>query len=315
MKIFAQSPTRLGIIGGGTDVAPYSTTHGGACISMAINLRQRFTLYTKDNIHDIAGNKLGYNCSQDFVYAFREEYGINSMHHSKFETDYDDILESGIGSSAAAAVAMVGAISKSQGLILTRAEIAEKAWEVETKHLKLYGGKQDQYTSAFGGLNLFEFTDKVSVQPFDRKYADQIVSSFVLLHTGIRRKSSIIQENFKELSLHRKLCLDRIKDLVIPMVKAIGESDIISLGRILDESWKLKKQSNNGTTNTELDGIYKRAKKLGAIGAKACGAGGGGFMFFIVPQEKQANFIEKMGLEWFDFSADYNGLEVKTLMQ
>lgn len=300
-------------MGGGTDVEPYVSLKGGACISMAVNLRQRFTLYTGDDIWTISGNKIGYNCSLDFVYAFRESFGINSMHHSRFETEYDDVLESGLGSSAAAGVAMVGAMARNAGLNLTRQEIAERAWQIETKDLGLFGGKQDQYTSAYGGLNLLEFTNEVRVHNLERKYADNITPYIVLLHTNTSRKSAKIQEGLKTLTKEQIKTLDNLKDLVPPTISAIGEGDIKALGALLDLSWDIKKQSNKGVSNSTLDNIYAKAKKLGALGGKACGAGGGGFMFFMVPPEKRENFVNKMGLEWFDVSPDYNGVEVRVL--
>src|SRR3990167_3106522 len=144
MKITAQSPCRLGIVGGGTDVSPFCNQFGGATISLAINIRQKFTLYTDDNMWG-KDNEVPINCKLKFVYAFRERFGVNSMHHNKFKSESDGGINAGIGSSAAIAVAIVGALAKSQNRIMTLPEIAELAWSIEVNDLKMFGGKQDQY--------------------------------------------------------------------------------------------------------------------------------------------------------------------------
>ena len=308
MKIYAQSPCRLSLCGGGSDTAPYSTLYGGATISLAINIRQKFTLLTDDDQWK-GQNLVPYGCKEEFVYAFRERFGVNSMHHNRFISESDGGIRGGIGSSAAIAVAIVGALAKEQNKTMTRSEIAELAWEIETKDLKMFGGKQDQYAAAFGGLNLFEFTDKVSVQPFDRKYAEGILPSIVLFHTNIERTNNKIQEGFKKLDSKQIKALHEIKSLVIPTVEAIGNGDIQQLGEILDTAWNLKKKSNKGISNPAIDEIYTKAKKLGAIGGKCTGAGGGGFMFFVTKDRDK--LIKELGIEWWDFGLDSTGLDVR----
>ena len=253
-----------------------------------------------------------YGCSLDFVYAFRKRFDVDGMHHNRFESKSDGGIRAGIGSSASIAVAIVGALAKSQGKTMTRSEIAELAWEIETKDLKMFGGKQDQYSAVYGGLNLFEFTDKVSIQPFDRKYADKLIPHLVLMHTNLERTNPKIQEGFKKLDSKQIKVLKEIKSLVAPAIEAIGDSDIQALGEILDTSWNYKKQSNKGVSNEQISNIYQTAKSHGAIGGKVCGAGGGGFMFFVV-KDKEKFISEMRDLEYWDISPDFNGLEVKIL--
>ena len=289
--------------------------YGGATVSLAINIRQTFTLYEGKDMWQLHGkNKVPYGCNLDFVYAFRKRFDVNSMHHNKFISDSDGGINGGIGSSAAIAVAIVGALAKSQNKTMSRSEIAELAWEIENKDLGMYSGKQDQYSAAYGGLNLFEFTDKVTVQPFDRKYAEGILPSLVLVHTNLERKDPKIQEGFKKLDSKQIAALKQIKSLVAPAIKAIGEGDIQILGEILDTAWNYKKQSNKGVSNERISNIYQTAKYQGAIGGKCVGAGGGGFMVFIV-KDKEKFVSEMKDLEHYDISPDNNGLEVKVLTQ
>jgi len=314
--ITAISPTRISFVGGGTDTSPFCDVYGGATVSLAINIRQQFTLFTGNDMWQHHGEHIvPHGCSLDFVYAFRKRFGVDGMHHNKFKSESDGGIRGGIGSSAAISVAIVGALAKSQGKIMSRSEIAELAWEIEVNDLGLFGGKQDQYSASFGGLNLFEFTAQgVSVQPFDKKYADAIMPHLILMHTNLERKNPKLQEGFKKLDSKQIRALKQIKSLVAPTIKAIGDSDIQTLGEILDTSWNYKKQSNKGISNEQISNIYQTAKKHGAIGRKVCGAGGGGMMMFIV-KDKEKFISEMKDLEYWDISPDNNGVEVKILTQ
>ena len=313
MIIHAKSPVRVSLFGGGSDFPEYYNMRGGGVVSMAINMYQEFTLYTGNHTHNISGNKIPQDCSLDFVYAFQKAFDLQD---SRFESDSDDILNSGLGSSAAAACAMVGAMSVAVGHPLTRPQTAERAWEVVNDQLKMFSGKQDEYASAMGGFNVFEFSiGQVNCHPLDRKYAEALMPSLVLMHTNTIRKSPTIQEGYKELTDAQIRTLDEIKELTLKAVPLIGEGDYQGLGKLLHKSWELKKQSNTVTTD-RIDKIYLHALAQGAWGGKICGAGGGGCMIFIVDPKIRDKFIDSMvkfGLEWIDFMPDMNGLQVKIL--
>ena len=151
--ITAISPTRISFVGGGTDTSPFCDVYGGATVSLAINIRQHFTLYTYDDMW-LVKNQVPLNCKPEFIYAFRDRFGVSSMHHNRFVSESDGGINSGIGSSAAIAVTIIGALAKSQNKTMSRSEIAELAWDIEVNDLGMFGGKQDQYSAAYGGLNL-----------------------------------------------------------------------------------------------------------------------------------------------------------------
>ena len=312
MKILSVAPTRIGLFGGGTDLPEYASRFGGLVINMAINLRSHFTLFTGDDIYDPeAQNSVPYLGKREFVYAFREEFGINDMHLSKFNSSFDGILEAGLGSSASSAVAIIGAINKAQNLKLSLDQIARIAWDIEVNKLKLFGGQQDQYAAAFGGVNVMEFKDrKVNITPLAKGFIKPLFPYLILFYTGQNRKSAVIQEGFKKLTKDQVWALDRIKDLAFKAIDPIAKGDYIKVGALLDEAWEWKKLSNKGVTNPEIDAIYSKAKELGAYGFKCCGAGGGGFAICIINPKERQEFIKKLGLEWYDFSIDFNGLEV-----
>lgn len=315
MKIYSSAPTRIGILGGGTDIPTYSDKFGGLCLNMAINIRQHFELTDangKDNVYPKGANPKFY---EEFYkqFAWTPETCVST---------FDGILESGLGSSASAAVALVGALSRYNKMNLTREQIAEKAWGIEVNKIGLYGGRQDQYASVFGGCNLFEFgarnitkngwmsTSNVKVTRLDG-FIEKILPSLTLFYIGNNRKSAKIQEGFKNLSFSQEERLHNIKDSVLEGSKIITTGDIEKFGKFMDRAWQMKKISNKGVSNEEIDEIYSKALKFGAFGGKIMGAGGGGCMLLVVDPSKREKFIQDMGLEWIDFSIDYNGLSVR----
>jgi len=321
MILCSQAPSRLSLFGGGTDIMPYADKHGGLVINMAINLRQKMKMYTDDDTFKYAyKNIFPPRANPDFYYKiFKEFEGVDGGRNTKLECKYDGLLESGLGSSASAAVALVGAINKCNNLGMNLHQIAEKAWDIEVNKIGLYGGKQDQYAAAFGGVNVIEFKKpRVDITPLARGFIEPLLSSLLLFYLGTNRESSTIQEGFKYLSGKQIKALNKIKQLAFDAIEPIGQGDIETVGKLLDESWQMKKKSNKGVDNKLINDVYDKAKKSGAYGGKICGAGGGGFILFCVPPIKRKAFIKDMqkeGLEWWDFTVDWNGLEVRILNQ
>lgn len=285
---------------------------------MAINLRQHLKMYSGPDLLEFNNGYGGTNIipihgSHEFYYKILDEYKINDMHHTKLFSQFDGYLESGLGSSAACAVAMLGAVNQRLELNLTREQVALKAWELETQKLGLFGGKQDQWASAFGGVNVFEFNGTVKVNALDRSFIEPFMPYFVLLYTGSNRKSATIQEGLKELSGFQVEALDKIKATAFNGIKAMADRDIKETGKLLLESWEQKKASNKGVTTPEIDKMFVKATKLGSFGHKLCGAGGGGYALFMVEPAKRKEFIKGMGLEHFDFEISWDGLDVRAL--
>lgn len=303
MKIISSAPCRIGLLGGGTDIPTYSDKFGGLCLNIAINIRQHFEITDsngKDNVYPKGANP-------KFYEEFYKQFGWTP---ETCVSTFDGILESGLGSSAAAAVALVGALSRYNNMNLSKEDIAEMAWHIEINKIGLYGGRQDQYASSFGGCNLFEFGKGVKVTRLDG-FIEKVLPSLTLFYLGKNRRSANIQEGFKKLSQQQIMKLDEIKASVLEGSKIIATGDIEKFGRLMDKAWQMKKISNKGVSNNEIDKIYDKALKLGAFGGKIMGAGGGGCMLFIVDPAKRNKFIKEIGLKWIDFSLDKNGLETR----
>lgn len=297
MKITTQAPLRISLFGGGTDVGEYAKKYGGACINMAINIHQKFT------ISDEGKDKLIKDDSVDFIRAFVGK-GLSVQH------ELNGFIHGGLGSSASAAVALISGTLRLNGKKIDKRSIAEMAWKIEVNNLKLFGGKQDQYCASFGGFNLMRFGRGVAVEPLS---AGDITDYILLFDTGFRRKKREIQEGLEEITMLQKLSLDGMYESTLIAENLINHRMYRELGRLMDENWEYKKASNTVST-PEIDKIYSRAKKLGAWGGKLCGSGGGGYMIFMLRPDEQGEFIKNIGIKNVDYGGiDYTGVFSKII--
>lgn len=304
MRLLTTAPLRISLMGGGTDVGEYQKRYGGVCLNVAINMRQEFTLDTEDK-----GFYLPPRANIEFYKAFLKEFRIKTM---RIEQNFNGFINGGLGSSASAAVALVAGITRLKGKNLSRYEIAEKSWDVEVNKLRLFGGKQDQFTASFGGFNLMRFNERVEIESIPRGIADNIAKHILLFDTGTRRKNPKLQENLKVITKEQKQALDRIKEIALEAHKLVYRGKIDLLGDLLHESWSEKKRSNK-VSSPQIDAIYQKAIDAGAYGGKLVGSGGGGYMIFLAERKDHEKIKKALNLKWVDFSIDYNGVETKIL--
>lgn len=316
MKIKVIAPTRISLAGGGSDISPYCDEYGGAAVNMAINVRQELTLYTGEDIHEHLYHTVPYGADASFAYKILDEYGINGMHHSSLSADFDGVVGAGLGSSASFAVALTAACQKNINFSTEKDFLAQRAWEIETRIIKNFSGKQDHYAAAYGGFNFMIFSNDVEVFPFTKSNAERLHPSMVLVYAGGTRSSSKIQRNFKKPTKKQIFALNKSKMLAYEIAKYIKRDNVEMIGKVLDEVWHWKKEANKDVTNKEIESLYEFGKAWGAYGGKLLGAGQAGYMLFIVPPTKRQAFIKnmvKLKKEVVDFSPCFNGVEVKVL--
>jgi D-glycero-alpha-D-manno-heptose-7-phosphate kinase len=311
MKVISHAPSRISLFGGGTDIDPYAQTYGGVCLSMAINIRQHVIL--DDHAKSL---HLTEDDDPHFLWKVVESMGFAKTTFG-VKHRYDHSIEGGLGSSAAFAVALVGALNKISGKSATPAEVAHSAWDIEVNKLGLYGGRQDQYAAAYGGVNAMQFgREGVVVTPLSRGFLEPILPHFLLFHMGFNRQRHDIQKSFKKLESIQVKALDGIKALAVAAIDPLAQGDIAEVARLMKHSWELKKYSNKGVTNEDIDALYEKALSMGASAGKVLGAGGGGHFLFIVAPDKQKEFIknmEKERMRHVDFSIDWTGLDTRIL--
>ena len=318
-KIRSRAPLRLGLAGGGTDVSPYSEDFGGAILNMTID-RYAYTYIepSGDNkIHFIATDL---ECEEEYpldlvaveskklvlhsaVYKrMIREFGNNEPFPVTVYSSVDAPAGSGLGSSSALVVSMVEAYRTLLEIPLGAYEVAHLAYEIERVDLGLAGGKQDQYAAAFGGINFVEFlaNDRVIVNPLRVKDAirKELETSLILCFSGVSRRSEeiILQQKDGMTSLNTKTIssLHQLKADAVEMKQALLRGNILQMATILNRSWAAKKATATGVSTSEIDQLYDVAMQEGAYAGKVSGAGGGGFIMFLVAPEKRLHLIRKL---------------------
>ncbi|MFZ4456094.1 MAG: dehydrogenase [Bacteroidales bacterium] len=315
MIIRSKAPLRLGLAGGGSDVSPYSDVYGGLILNATINqyayctIEERTDSIISLNAPDIAISKeyqssllLPIDGTLDLhkgVYnRIVRDYQLQPLSFSI--TTYSDAPPgSGLGSSSTMVVAILKAFVEWLNLPLGEYDIAHLAYDIERKDLKLSGGKQDQYAATFGGFNFMEFKadDVVIVNPLrvKRWIIDELEASMILYYTGASRSSAaIIDEQTKNTSSGNVVAIEamhQIKQSSLEMKEAVLKGDIKRFADILGEAWENKKKMAHSITNDSINSVFEAAKKAGAIAGKVSGAGGGGFIMFIVNPIHKVNVV------------------------
>jgi len=318
MRIRARAPLRLGLAGGGTDVAPYCDEFGGAVLNATID-RYAFAFIEPspdDHIHFIASDletrerhapdldaigNAGLVLHRAVCRRMVHAYG-KQMPRVIVRTLVDAPPGSGLGSSSALVVALVEAWRALLNVSLGPYEVAHLAYEIERIDLGLSGGKQDHYAAAFGGTNYIEFmtNDRVIVNPLrlPRETLSELETSLVACFTGVSRRSEeIIDQQRAGMTQKDQRTLDNLHQLkadALEMKQALLRGDIACMAAVLDNSWTAKKQTASGISTSKIEALHGVAMQAGALAGKVSGAGGGGFLMFLVPPEKRLDLLRAL---------------------
>lgn len=303
----ARAPLRLGFGGGGTDVSPYCDEYGGVVLNAAIDLFAHVSVQRRDDDQVLlvaADRDQSWQAPASAPLPTDEPLRLLKGVYNRFMADYaggvaipltmvsyaDCPPGSGLGSSSALVVAMVEAMRRFMGLEMDPAAIARLAFDIERRELGLAGGAQDHYAAAFGGLNMMHFMadSRASVEPVSS--ADQVMkeleASLVLYFTGVSRESAAIideqRANMKSHSTRPLEGLHALKAGAFEMRDALLAGDLPAFGALLDAGWSSKKKLAHNISSSDIDKVYDAAKAFGVFGGKVTGAGGGGFMMFLV---------------------------------
>ncbi len=324
MIVRSKAPLRLGLAGGGSDVSPYSDIYGGLVLNATINLYAYCTIEeTSDNRITIdafdAGSSVSYVSSERLeidgeaslikgVYnRVVKDFGVGKKSF-KITTYNDAPAGSGLGTSSTMVVCILKAFVEWLSLPLGDYEISRLAYEIERKDLGLSGGKQDQYAAAFGGFNYMEFlqNDLVIVNPLKIKrwIIDELEASMLLYFTGKSRSSAaIIEEQKSNTSKGENSAIEamhKIKQSAKDMKLAVLKGDVAEFANILREGWENKKKMANNITNPVIQEAMDVAMTAGALAGKVSGAGGGGFIMFVVePTRKKSVEVALKKLDGF----------------
>jgi D-glycero-alpha-D-manno-heptose-7-phosphate kinase len=301
--IVTQTPLRISLAGGATDLAAYYEEHEGFVVSTAIDkfayviVKQRFDddVYLNYMRKEIVS-------SIDAIQheLIREAMRITSVDRGVEVTLLSDIPSegSGLGSSSSFSVGLLNAFYAYRGEQVTAERLAREACEIEIERLGKPIGKQDQYIAAYGGLRALRFRRDgcVDVRPLGLAPADlrEISSRLHLFFTGRTRRAEAILSEQKARTHDRLAELDAIKALALELEEALEAREFDRLGQVLHESWELKRRLASGISDAEIEELYEQARRHGALGGKLCGAGGGGFLLVDCPPEQRPRLAKGM---------------------
>lgn len=352
MKFHSRVPVRIDFLGGITDCPPFSEEYEGAVINAGITkyiyatlelTTKNICLISKDfnaKVEASSIESLKLDGNLDLLKVCVKRFNIKS---GLTLVTYSDVPpSSGLGSSAALTIAVLAVLKKAMGEPIEAQEVAELAFNVERGDLVTFGGRQDQFGSALGGLNFLTFYGKnVGIKQFTNTSTSnlqrlststilELEKRLLLVYTGSSHISSdILRDMYKsyyQVGSETKEAMHKLRELADLGQEALVKGDLDTFGRLLNDNWYWHKKLHPSCSSPELDDFYNFAIKNGAIGGKTCGAGGGGCMVFyckegeknslgkLLESQKQPdvelNLAQQTKCKILDFVFDYKGLQV-----
>ena len=302
--IITQTPLRISLAGGGTDFPGFFEKHGGAVVSSAIDkyvhciVKERFDdrIYVNWTKKEIVASVD--EIEHELVREAMRKVGVTKGVEISFLSDIP-AEGSGLGSSSSVTVGVLNALYHFVDATPTTEQLAREACEIEIGILGKPIGVQDQYIAAYGGLRCFEFGPgpeiKTSALKTSRTTLDDLDNMLMLFFTGKTRSSSNILSQQKS-NIGRKVeVLQQMREQAHQVRQLIEAGDVDGLGTLLHRGWEAKRKLAEGVSNNDLDEIYDRAVKAGALGGKISGAGGGGFFLLCVPSHKRQAVRQALG--------------------
>lgn len=296
--IITKTPFRMSFFGGGTDMESFFNKYGGAVISTTfdkycyVNVRHlpRFFDYSTELSYSKTERVTDIETIQHP--AIRNAMKMLDMHEIRLTYEADLPARSGLGTSSSFAVGMLNAFYALKGKYADKKKLADEAIYLERVLCHETGGWQDQIAASFGGFNRINFnTDGYEVLPViispERK--KQLNQNLLMFFTGFTRFSSEVQKANALSKTDKMAQLKEMLSLVDDAEKVLTDkySDLDEFGRLLDHTWRLKRQTGSAVSTNNIDELYEKGIRAGALGGKLLGAGGGGFLVFYVQPGKQ----------------------------
>ncbi len=296
--IITKTPFRMSFFGGGTDFNGFFNEHGGAVLSTTFDKFAYVTVrklppFFDYKTHITYSKEEKVNETSQIVHpAIRNAMQWLNLDNIRMTYEADLPARSGLGTSSSFAVGMLSAFYALKGQYADKRKLADDAIYLERTLCKESGGIQDQIAASFGGFNRINFSrDGYSVNPLimssERK--KDLNNHLLLFFTGFSRFSSDIQKGTEKSMKDKTQQLLEMYALVDDAEKILVDKNtsLDEFGKLLDYTWKLKRGISSGISTDSIDEQYSKAIDAGALGGKLLGAGGGGFLLFYVPLEKQ----------------------------
>lgn len=321
--IITKTPFRMSFFGGGTDMEAYFRENGGAVLSATfdkycyVQVRQlpKFFEYSSELIYSRTERvKSVEDIEHPLIRNAMQMLGMSDL---RVTYDADLPARSGLGTSSSFAVGMLSAFYALKGQYVDKQKLADDAIYLERVLCQEAGGWQDQIAAAFGGLNRIDFGEHgYTVHPLiiSRERRQQLNDRLLMYFTGFTRLSSEVQkDNAASSTANRNAILREMHQLVDEAQSALTNvsGSLDEFGRLLDYTWRLKRQTGSRISTNSIDEMYARGVQAGALGGKLLGAGSGGFLIFYVQPEKREAVRQAMSdLLEIPFSFEENGSQV-----
>lgn len=320
--IITKTPFRMSFFGGGTDIEGFFKEYGGSVLSTTfdkycyVNVRHlpRFFEYTTELTYSKIERVSN---TEDISHpTIREAMKMLDMHEIRLIYEADLPARSGLGTSSSFAVGMLNAFYCLKGKYIDKKKLADDAIFIERNLCQEAGGWQDQIAASYGGMNRINFNSNgyevlpIIISP-ERKR--QLNNRLLMFFTGFTRFSSDIQRENVKHQREKIVQLREILNLVDEAENVLVNSNknLDEFGRLLDYSWKLKREIGSNVSTNSIDMLYEEAIKAGALGGKLLGAGGGGFLVFYVREEHRDPVMEAMkNLLYIPFEFETSGTSV-----
>ena len=301
--IITKTPFRMSFFGGGTDFKEFYNSFGGSVISTTIdkycyvNVRRlpNFFNYATELVYSKKEHVSSVDDSEHP--AIRNAMKMLSVDNIRLAYEADLPARSGLGTSSSFAVGMLNAFYAMKGQFADAKKLADDAIFLERTLCGEIGGIQDQIAAAFGGFNRINFSDngyEVCPLPMNTERKKALENNIVMFFTGFTRFSADVQKTNKPYTQ---------TDLLRTMLSLVDEAekilvsqdrDIDDFGRLLDETWQIKRKTGTSVTTGYIDELYNKGLKAGALGGKLLGAGGGGHLIFYVTDENKEKLMNEM---------------------
>ena len=320
--IITETPFRMSFFGGGTDMEDFFREYGGAVLSTTfdkycyVNVRHLPRFFDYSTELSYSKTERVTDVEQIQHPAIRNAMKMLDMHELRLTYEADLPARSGLGTSSSFAVGMLNAFYALKGKYADKKKLADEAIYLERELCQEAGGWQDQIAAAYGGLNRINFNaDGYEVCPViispERK--KRLNNNLLMFFTGFTRFSSDVQKQNAIGKADKVMQLKEMLSLVDDAERLLADrdSDLDEFGRLLDHTWKLKRQTGSAVSTSNIDNLYEKGMKAGALGGKLLGAGGGGFLVFYVQPEKQESVKLAMeDLMYIPFDFEDSGTRV-----
>ena len=305
--IISRTPFRMSLFGGGTDYPDWYLENGGIVLGATIDkycyLSVRHLPPFFEHKHRVVWSEIELVNDIEEIRHPAVKAILEDMKFTRgLEISYNADLpaRSGLGSSSAFTVGLINALTALRGKMISKKALAQNAIRIEQEVIGEAVGSQDQIWAAYGGLNKIEFhkDGKFSVSPIimGQQNYSSLESSLMLFFTGFSRVAPLIAQKKIDNFRNKEEELNMLSTLASSAASSLQDKnyDIKKIGELIHEAWILKRELAEGVTTKEIDEIYKEGLLAGALGGKILGAGGGGFILFVVPPENQANLQKRL---------------------